>query len=160
MMKLPMVLPLLALTACATPGLPPPSTDVELRHTEDARAVFQASAAVAGFAVLIAPSGLGVPLEAQHIVLVFHGDAAYHLLNDAAFARYDRRADPTQTQNPNAAVIQRLAERGVRVEICASTMQQRGWERDDLLPEVIVTPNAFPRIIDLQMDGYAHLDFD
>ena len=170
MMHLPMVLPLLALTACATPGLPPPSTDVELRHTEDARAVFQASGdrwrdgvgAALFYAdkVTQAYERLGVPLEAQHIVLVFHGDAAYHLLNDAARARYDQRADPTQTQNPNAAGIQRLAERGVRVEICASTMEQRGGERDDLLPEVIVTPNAFPRIIDLQMDGYAHLDFD
>lgn len=170
MTKLLSALPLVVLTACATPGLPPPSTDVALRNTEDARAVFQVSGdrwregvgAALFYAdkVTQAYERLGVPLEAQHLVLVFHGDAAYHLLNDAAFAAYDRRADPTQTRNPNATLIERLAERGVRVEICASTMEQRGWERDDLLPEILVTPNAFPRVIDLQMDGYAHLVFD
>ena len=163
--------PLLTLAACSGPAnLPPPSTSVDLRHTDDSRAVFQVSgdtwregtSAALFYANKISASyeELGVPLENQHLVLVFHGAAGYHLLNDAAYASYEGRNDTSQVRNPNAELVARLSERGVRVELCSSTMQQRGWTASDLLPEVIVTPNAFPRVIDLQMDGYAHLVFD
>ena len=160
---------LLALSACGA-ALPPPSNSVDLRHTDDVRAVFQVSGDAwrDGHGTALhyvdkitgAYEELGVPLEAQHFVMVFHGDAGYHVVNDAAFAAYERRADAAQTTNPNQAIIARLIERGVRVEICSSTMRQKGWQASDLLPGVIVTPNAFPRIIDLQMDGYAHILFD
>lgn len=166
-----MLAPLVALSACVAPTkLPPPSTNVALRNTEDTRAVFQASGDTwrdgLGAALFYANKvtegyeRLGVPLDHQHLVLVFHGRAGYHLLNDDAFAAYAGRAEPSLTKNPNAEIITRLTKRGVRVELCASTMQQHGWDAEDLLPEVIVTPNALPRVIDLQMDGYAHLVFD
>ena len=167
------LIPLLALSACAAPAtLPAPSTTVALRHTDDVRAVLQASAdrwrdgvGEALFyadKITVSYERLGVPLNAQHIVLVFHGEAAYQLLADPAYAAHAARAEPAQAShpNPNAELVERLAARGVRVEICASTMQQRGWSEGDLLPGVIVTPNAYPRVIDLQMDGYAHIVFD
>ena len=163
--------PLLALAACAAPSsLPSPSTSVDIRHADDTRAVFQVSGDTwrddVGAALFYvnkvseAYEELGVPLDNQHLVLVFHGAAGYHLLNDTAYAAYEQRDDISQVRNPNADLVTRLSERGVRVELCSSTMRQRGWTDADLLPEVIVTPNAFPRVIDLQMDGYAHVLFN
>lgn len=169
--KLTLTFLLSLLVACApAAALPPPASDVALRHTDDVRAVIQASgdswrdgvSAALFYADKMGQAYVdrGVPLDDQHLVLVFHGHAGYHLLNDAAFAREEGRRDPAQTENPNAALVTRLTEKGVRVELCSSTMRQHGWTADDLLPEVIVVPNAYPRVIDLQMDGYAHLVFD
>jgi intracellular sulfur oxidation DsrE/DsrF family protein len=159
-----------ALGCASSPGLPPPSDGVELRHTDDVRAVFQASdddwrdgvsrALFYADKIQRVYERRGVARQALHFVVVFHGEAGYHLLNDAAFAAYDGEREREGDTNPNAALVRTLTERGVRVELCSSTMEQRGWSESDLLPEVVVVPNAYPRIIDLQMDGYAHLLFD
>jgi intracellular sulfur oxidation DsrE/DsrF family protein len=38
-------------------------------------------------------------------------------------------------------------------------MKAHGWTLNDLLPEVKIVPGALPRIIDLQLQGYAYLRF-
>ncbi|MAQ15410.1 MAG: hypothetical protein CMN30_11525 [Sandaracinus sp.] len=162
-----LTLTLTSLGACAG-SLPPPATSTEMRHRDDARVVFQASADLWKNEVSTALhyadklhgsfQRQGVAPDDIHMVLVFHGEAGFHLLNDASFA-----ADPGangRTTNPNAELIHSLTERGVRVELCSSTMQQHGWTEADLHPDVIVVPGALVRLTDLQMDGYAHLDFD
>ncbi len=102
----------------------------------------------------------GLDHEALHIVAVLHGDAGYWILDDDAWRTWSGERARKGATNPNAAVVAELVAAGVQVEICASTMEQKGWKASDLLPGVRITPNAFPRIIDLQLQGYAHVDFD
>ena len=110
--------------------------------------------------VIDAYARLGVKREALHIAAVLHGDAGYWILNDAAWRTWEGERARKGATNPNATVVRELIAAGVQVEICAKTMEQKGWKASDLLPGVRITPNAFPRIIDLQLQGYAHVDFD
>lgn len=93
--------------------------------------------------------------EHRSIIGVFHGDAGYHLLNDAAYAKASKRGG----ENPNQALIRQLLGHGVRVEMCGSTMQTKGWKTEDLLPGIEVVSGAYPRIIDLQQSGYAYIRY-
>lgn len=110
--------------------------------------------------VLDAYASRGVDRKDLHLVAVLHGDAGYWLLNDAAWRTWSGERARKGESNLNAAVIRELIAMGVQVEMCASTMQQRGWKPEDLLPGVKITPGAYPRVIDLQLQGYAHVLFD
>ena len=98
---------------------------------------------------------LGIPSWEVHISAVFHGEAAYWLLRDAAYARTPRGS----LNNPNAPLVRELQSLGVSVELCAKAMEERGWTKEDVLPGVRVIPGAIPRVIDLQQQGYAYLRF-
>lgn len=100
---------------------------------------------------------LGVAQKDRKLVAVVHGDAGHWLLNDEAYAR-DRLNK--EKKNPNAALVAELIERGVEVEMCSQTMARHGWKAQDLLPGVQIVPAAYPRVIDLQLSGYAHIVFD
>ncbi len=161
---------LFALTLGCAAGLPAPSTSPALHHTEDVRAVLQVSgdswkegvSRALHYADKLgrAYERRGVRPEEQHLVLVYQGAAGYHLLDDAAFEAFAGERAERGPTNPNAERIRELHARGLRIEMCSSTMAQHGWTADDLLPEVVIVPNAYPRVIDLQMDGYAYLPFD
>ena len=70
--------------------------------------------------------------------------------------------DSGQASVTSAVVVEGGSEHSLpmRVELCASTMAQAGWTEDDLLAGVEVVPAAYPRVIDLQLQGYAHIVFD
>ena len=97
-------------------------------------------------------AAIGVPLKELHVNAVFHGDAAYWMLNDES---YSRRAGGREGQNPNKAIIRELINSGVKLEMCGLTMKEHGWSQSDLLPDVEVVPAAYPRLIDLELQGYA-----
>lgn len=99
--------------------------------------------------------GLEVPRNERHISAVFHGKAGYWMLTDEA---YNTHTD-THAGNPNKAVIRELTAMGVSIELCAQTMKSQGWSADDVLPEVQIVIGAYPRIIDLQLQGYAYIKF-
>jgi len=98
---------------------------------------------------------MGISPADREIVGVFHGDAGYFLLKDEPFAKAaeDRRA------NPNKRIVRKLLDAGVRLELCKSTMQSHGWTGEDVLPGVKIVVGAYPRIIDLQLRGYAYIRF-
>jgi accessory colonization factor AcfC len=98
---------------------------------------------------------IGIPTEEVHISAVFDGAAAYWLLRDGAYAI----VRPQEKYNPNKAIVDELIKMGVRLEMCGKTMQQNGWKESDLLPGVVLVPAAHPRIIDLQLQGYAYIRF-
>lgn len=97
---------------------------------------------------------LGVGSSDRDIHAVFHGDAGYWMLRDAAYARVAR-----EDVNPNKQTVAELQRRGVHLEICASTMENNGWKPSDILPDVVIVVGAYPRIIDLQLRGYAYIRF-
>jgi len=98
---------------------------------------------------------VGIPATEVHISAVFERNAAYWLLRDSAYTT----VKPDESYNPNKAIVDELVRLGVRLEMCGKTMQQHGWRESDLLPGVVVVPAAHPRIIDLQLQGYAYIRF-
>ena len=64
-----------------------------------------------------------------------------------------------EERNPNRALIDELMNMGVALEVCDQTVKSHGWTKDDILPGVKVVPNAHPRIVDLELQGYAYIRF-
>lgn len=87
------------------------------------------------------------------IVAIFHGDAGYMLLDDAA---YDRVRN-WQGGNPYRDQILALMEAGVAFEECGETMKVAGWTNADLIPGARVNTGANFRIIELVQDGYVQI---
>jgi accessory colonization factor AcfC len=95
---------------------------------------------------------IGIRTEELHVSAVVQGAAAYWLLNDEAYR--DARGG-AEGGNPNKAIIRELMENGVSLEMCGLTMKERGWTKKDLLPDVKVVPAFYPRVIDLELQGYS-----
>lgn len=94
---------------------------------------------------------IGIGLEELHVKSVFHGAAACWLLQDEPYRTFRGGGEG---ENPNKAIISELVKMGVGVEICGLTMKERGWTKKDLLPGVKVVPAVYPRVIDLEHQGY------
>jgi intracellular sulfur oxidation DsrE/DsrF family protein len=88
-----------------------------------------------------------VPVE---IIAVFHGDAAYMVLNDATY-NSNRHV---QTGNPFGSLIAGLMKQGVQIELCGATAAGNHWGNADLLPGVKVDTNAMVRVTQLEQEGY------
>lgn len=106
--------------------------------------------------LLEAYKSLGVSPGELKISVVLHGPTVYWALNDEAYRQY--KNDPFDF-NPNVQVLRELAEHGVSVEICNSTMKGKGWIASDLLPGTTVVHDAYTRLIDLQQQGYGYIRF-
>lgn len=96
------------------------------------------------------------------IIAVFHGDAAFLVLNDAAY-NADRRIlnDDTynagrrvKTGNPYTALMTGLMNQGVQIELCGATAAANHWGNADLLPGVKLDTNAMVRVTQLEQQGY------
>ncbi len=87
--------------------------------------------------------------------VVIHGDAAAQVLTDAA---WNRRMDTT-TGNPNTALVNSLIKRGIHLELCNGRRLKNGWEKSEIHPDVPLVDNAYHRLADLQLQGYAYIKF-
>jgi intracellular sulfur oxidation DsrE/DsrF family protein len=90
------------------------------------------------------------------VIAVFHGDAAYLVLNDEAFDanRHIQTGHPVRTGNPYKKMIAGLMEQGVQIELCGATAAANHWVNKDLLPGVKVNTNAMVRVIQLEEKGF------
>jgi intracellular sulfur oxidation DsrE/DsrF family protein len=90
------------------------------------------------------------------VVAVFHGDAAYLVLNDAAYDanRHIQTGHPVTTGNPYAKLLAGLMEQGVEIELCGATAAANRWGNADLLSGVKVNTNAMVRVTELEQDGF------
>lgn len=91
-----------------------------------------------------------------HLHLVFHGTGIAAVVNPQA----RQRLKTDTAGNPNAGILAELVERGVRVELCEDTMRQKGVAATELMPGVKLVVGAFPRLIDLQLQGCAYIKFE
>ena len=98
---------------------------------------------------------IGIPASELHISAVVHGHAGYWLLKDEPYQAFKTDGNG----NPNKALIRELDDLGVSIELCAETMAEHGWKKEDVLPEVTVVVGACPRVVDLQLQGYAYWRF-
>src|SRR5215831_3872185 len=87
------------------------------------------------------------------IIAIFHGDAAYIILTDAA---YDKARHVT-TGNPYAKLVARLMSKGVQFEMCGATAKSNNWGNADLLPGVKVNSDAMARLTQLAQQGYSQI---
>ncbi len=98
----------------------------------------------------------GVSLDAVDFHVVYHGTGLNALVNDATRARLD----PEHPKNLNAEIIASLIKRGVKIELCADTMRQKQVTPGELQPGILRVVGAFPRLVDLQLQGYAYIKFE
>ena len=85
-----------------------------------------------------------------HFIAVFHGDAAYLVLNDDSY-NANRHV---QTRNPYGKLIAGLMKQGVQTELCDATAEANHWISANLLPGVMVDTNAMVRVTQLKQDGF------
>jgi intracellular sulfur oxidation DsrE/DsrF family protein len=90
------------------------------------------------------------------VIAVFHGDAAYLVLNDDAYNanRHVQTGHPVNTGNPYAKLLKELMEQGVQIELCGATAAANHWGNADLLPGVKVNTNAMVRVTELEQKGF------
>jgi intracellular sulfur oxidation DsrE/DsrF family protein len=90
------------------------------------------------------------------VIAVFHGDAAYLVLNDEAYDanRHVQTGHPIHTGNPYKKLIAGLMEQGVQIELCGATATANHWVNKDLIPGVKVNTNAMVRVIQLEQKGF------
>jgi intracellular sulfur oxidation DsrE/DsrF family protein len=90
------------------------------------------------------------------VIAVFHGDAAYLVLNDDAYNanRHVQTGHPVYTGNPYGKLITGLMEQGVQIELCGATAAANHWINKDLLPGVKVNTNAMVRVTQLEQKGF------
>jgi uncharacterized protein len=96
----------------------------------------------------------GIALKELHIVVVVHGSAVSWTLNNKTYEKY--MANPF-TPNPNEQIIKELIAHGVSVEACNVSLREHHWTAKNVMPGVAVTFDAYTRMIDLQMQGYAYI---
>jgi intracellular sulfur oxidation DsrE/DsrF family protein len=84
------------------------------------------------------------------VIAIFHGDAAYLVLNDRA---YNANRHVT-TGNPYKSILDDMMTKGVQIELCGATAKGNGWVNTDLLAGVKVNLNAMVRVTQLEQHGY------
>lgn len=84
------------------------------------------------------------------IIVIFHGDAAYLILNDQSYDA-DRHV---ASGNPYKAVLSELMAKGVELELCGATAGSHHWGNANLLPGVKVNLNAMVRVTELEQNGF------
>jgi intracellular sulfur oxidation DsrE/DsrF family protein len=84
------------------------------------------------------------------IVMIFHGDAAYFVLNDEAY-NANRHVN---TGNPYKLSLKHLMSLGVELELCGATAKGNHWGNANLLPGIKVNVNAMVRLTQLEQQGY------
>jgi intracellular sulfur oxidation DsrE/DsrF family protein len=84
------------------------------------------------------------------IVMIFHGDAAYLILNDEAY-NANRHVS---TGNQYKKLLNGLMAQGVQLELCGATAKANHWGNANLLPGVKVNVNAMVRLTQLEQAGY------
>ena len=90
------------------------------------------------------------------IIAVFHGDAAYLLLNDDSYDanRRVQTGHPVHTGNPYKKLVAGLMEQGVQIELCGATAAANHWGNANLLPGVKVNTDAMARVTQLEQKGF------
>lgn len=84
------------------------------------------------------------------IVMIFHGDAAYMILNDETYNNNRHSA----IGNPYKELLNGLMEKGVQLELCGATAKGNHWVNANLLPGVKVNVNAMVRVTQLEQQGF------
>ncbi len=157
---------LLALAAAAPAQTTTPTEPLGLSVQRDIKAVYQVSEAAEHegtdkglfYARKLADTylRLGIAPEQVRLHIVYHADAIAAVLDDAAWQRLTKKTGA----NPNRDALAQLVARGIHVEVCADTLKRKGVEPAEVLPGVVRVVGAYPRLVDLQLQGCAYIKFE
>lgn len=95
----------------------------------------------------------GVPPENRNIVaMIHHRTEGFDIVmsNEAYKQRHDR-------DNPNIEIIRKLKQAGVDIRLCGQGLNGREIDATDVNPDIQIDLWAMTSIINLIMDGYAHI---
>jgi len=85
------------------------------------------------------------------VIVIFHGDAAYLILNDET---YNQNRHAT-TGNRFKEALNGLMQKGVQLELCGATAKGNHWGNANLLPGVKVNVNAIGSILNFYFPPYS-----
>ena len=106
--------------------------------------------AIARFVNTLAKNG--VPADHRKIAVVFHQGGTPAVLNNAAF----RERNPGH-DNPNVAMIQKLAKAGVDFRVCGQAVLANKIDPKTIQPEIELDLWALTTIVNLEMRGYVRV---
>ena len=81
------------------------------------------------------------------ITVVTHAQGVDFLMNDAK----DRN------NNPFAATVAALRNRGVKFEVCEITLKNRSLKKEQFIQEADFTPSGVVRLAKMQIQGFAYI---
>jgi len=91
----------------------------------------------------------GVESRQLSTAVVLHGRATRSALSQEAFEK--RYGKP----NPDAELLRRLTQAGVRLVVCGQSAAAFGFHRDELAPDAEVALSAMTALVMFQSDGFA-----
>jgi intracellular sulfur oxidation DsrE/DsrF family protein len=97
-------------------------------------------------------SEAGIPPQKLHVVVVVHFKGTPLILNDEAYKK------EFGVVNPNTALINELAGRGVQFFICGQSLRMRGYTDTPRNPHIKVAHAALIATTAFQLKGYALLN--
>ena len=118
---------------------------------EDPSAVDRGIESVARFLNMHARNGISS--DKLEFALVLHGSAARAVLTDAVYK------ERFGTPNSNKPLLEELGQAGVAIYLCGQTAAYRGFEPDQLLPQVTMAVSAMTVHVRLQQEGYRPILF-
>lgn len=87
-------------------------------------------------------------LENLTVAAVIHGSATDAVLKTEVY-RQKHGMD-----NPNAELIRKLKDAGADLYVCGQALEQRGYPRESIMPELTVAFSAMTALASLQGQGY------
>lgn len=95
----------------------------------------------------------GIKAENLELALVLHGSAASAALTDPAHTVH------FGVNNGNRAMMEELGLAGVAIYLCGQTAAYRGFDTNQLLPQVSLAVSAMTVHVRLQQEGYQAILF-
>ena len=96
----------------------------------------------------------GVPESSIDLVVVVHGKAVLDLLSDGAWDARQPADRDGPLQNPSAAMVQAMLDKGVRFVVCGQSAAANGVTKEQLIPDVQIELSAMTAHALLQQQGY------
>ena len=93
----------------------------------------------------------GIPLDDLDVAVVVHGKALLAVMNDETYEGMHG------VKNPSLALIDELANSGVKFYACGQSLGFRGLNKSVLTDSVKVGLSAMTMLVTLQADGYTFL---
>lgn len=96
----------------------------------------------------------GVPQESLSVVVVVHGGATESILT------HGRYQNKNGVENPNIPLIGALKDAGAEMYVCGQSLLARGYEQDEVNPEVAIGLSMLTVVTERMHKGYQLLVFD
>jgi intracellular sulfur oxidation DsrE/DsrF family protein len=94
----------------------------------------------------------GVPADHRKIAVIFHQEGTPMILKNEEYkARYNGH------DNPNIAMIQKLAKAGVDFRVCGQSVLANKIDPKTILPEIELDLWALTTLVNLEMRGYVRI---